>query len=412
MGLFSNWKKKAIERKYGMILHNDTPIFSNFGQDIFASDVVQTAIKCITDELIKCQPMHIKQDGRSIDPIKSDIARVLESPNDLMTCSDFICKITYLYMTQYNVFIYPQYDFYKENGVTKKRLVALYPLNPVATQFYEDDNGALFVKFTFTDGSETDLLPYDYLIHWRKDYTANDYMGGNRNGRADIESLLKVLSLNNTLIESLPNAIKSSYAINGVLKYGSAISMEKQQENLEKFNQLIKKAVSGIVPVDMGGEFIPISRDIKLIDGETLKFIDEKILRFFKVPLCILKGDFTTSQHEAFIQNTIEPLIVSLGQCFTKTLFSGRESFGYGNKVVFYFDRIESMSTEQKLKIIQELGGRGALTNNYMLSMFGIPPYEDGDIRYMSLNYVDVNIANQYQLDRAKGGQNGKNENE
>lgn len=60
------------------------------------------------------------------------------------------------------------------------------------------------------------------------------------------------------------------------------------------------------------------------------------------------------------------------------------------------------MSTEQKIKIIQELGGRGALTNNYMLSMFGIPPYENGDVRYMSLNYVDVNIANEYQMNRAK----------
>ena len=69
------------------------------------------------------------------------------------------------------------------------------------------------------------------------------------------------------------------------------------------------------------------------------------------------------------------------------------------------------MSTEQKIRIIQELGGRGALTNNYMLSMFGIPPYEEGNVRYMSLNYVDVNIANQYQLDRAKGGPTNNEEN-
>lgn len=402
MGIISKWKKRVQERKYGLILHNDRPIFNSFGKNIFASDVVQSAIKCISDELIKCQPMHIKQDGRTIIQQKSDISRVLESPNDLMTCSDFICKIVYLYMTQSNVFIFPQYETYSENGISQKRLVALYPLNPSTVQFVEDEKGALFVNFTFSDGSETDLIPYDYLIHWRKDYTANDYLGGNRNGRADVESLLKILNINNTLIESLPNAIKSSYSINGVMKYGSVLSMEKQKENLDKFNQLLDNNKSGIVSVDMGGEFIPISKDIKLIDNDTLRFINEKILQFFKVPLCILQGDFTSSQHEAFLQNTVEPLIVSLGQAFTKTLFSGRSSFGFGNKVVFYFDRIESMSTEQKIKIIQELGGRGALTNNYMLSMFGIPPYENGDVRYMSLNYVDVNIANEYQMNRAK----------
>ena len=404
MSIFSKWKKKAQDRKYGLILHNEKPVFSSFGKNIFASDVVQSAIKCISDELIKCQPMHVKQDGRSLEPQKSDISKVLEAPNDLMTCSDFICKIVYLYMTQSNVFIYPQFDFYTENGMTKRKLVALYPLAPINTEFAEDEAGSLFIKFSFSNGSETEYLPYEYLIHWRKDYTANDYLGGNINGRADIESLLKVLELNNTLVESLPNAIKSSYSINGIMKYGSVLSMEKQKENLEKFNALLAESKSGIVAVDMGGEFTPITKDIKLIDSETLKFIQEKILQFFKVPLCILQGDFTTEQHEAFIQHTIEPLIVSLGQAFTKALFSERSSFGFGNKVVFFFDRIESMSTEQKIRIIQELGGRGALTNNYMLSMFGIPPYDEGNVRYMSLNYVDVNIANQYQLDRAKGG--------
>ena len=73
MGIISKWKKRVQERKYGLILHNDRPIFNSFGKNIFASDVVQSAIKCISDELIKCQPMHIKQDGRTIIQQKSDI---------------------------------------------------------------------------------------------------------------------------------------------------------------------------------------------------------------------------------------------------------------------------------------------------------------------------------------------------
>jgi hypothetical protein len=37
-----------------------------------------------------------------------------------------------------------------------------------------------------------------------------------------------------------------------------------------------------------------------------------------------------------------------------------------------------------------------------LLDMFGYEPYEGGNTRYMSLNYVDVNIANEYQMTRAK----------
>lgn len=413
MGFWERRRRKATEKKYGMMLQNERPVFSSFGRNVYASDVVQSAIKCITDEMSKCQPMHVKQIGREVNPQDSDIARVLERPNDLMTCSDFITKIVYLYETQFNAWVYPQYEFYTENGMPKKKLVALFPIAPEHTEFYQDTNGELFVKFYFAE-SETDLIPYIHMIHWRKDFTENDYMGGDRNGRANVAAMLKVLQLNDTLIESLPNAIKSSYNINGVIKYASQMSAEKQKENLAKFNELIKSSQSGILATDMGGEFEQLQRDIKLVDEATLKFIDERILRFWKVPLSKLRGDNTPEQHEAFIQNTIEHKIISLGQAFTKTLFNSRESFGYGNKIVFYFDRIDSMSTEQKRGIIQDLGGRGALTNNYMLGMFGIPPYEGGNVRYMSLNYVDVNIANQYQLGRANtdtekgGGENAK----
>jgi len=64
------------------------------------------------------------------------------------------------------------------------------------------------------------------------------------------------------------------------------------------------------------------------------------------------------------------------------------------------------MSVDQTINMIKELGSRGALTNNQMLAAFGYPPYEGGNVRLMSLNYVDVNIANQYQLDMGEEEQN------
>ena len=33
--------------------------------------------------------------------------------------------------------------------------------------------------------------------------------------------------------------------------------------------------------------------------------------------------------------------------------------------------------------------------------MFGLPPFEGGDIRLRSLNYVNANIADEYQLTKA-----------
>lgn len=390
------------------MLQNQLPIFSTFGQDIMASDIVSTAISCIVDEMIKCKPMHVKQIGKEIEPQFSEITKVLEHPNDLMTTADFISKIVFIYETKNNVFIYPQFEFYMDKGILKRKLVALFPLNPSNIEFYEDDKGNLYTKFYFLDGSETEFLPYEYLIHWRKNYFENEYMGGNIFGKPNLKGILKTLEINNTLLESLPTAIKNSYSVNGVIKYGSVISQEKLKENLEKFNLLISENKSGIVATDMSGDFMQLNRDIKIVDEPTLKFINSNILSFFKVPLPIFKGEFTPEEHSAFIQNKIEPMIVSLNQAFTKGIFTKRESLGFGNKINFFFDMIETMSTEQKIKLIQELGGRGALTNNYMLSLFGIPPYPEGNVRYMSLNYIDVNLANEYQINKSKGKENEK----
>ena len=59
--------------------------------------------------------------------------------------------------------------------------------------------------------------------------------------------------------------------------------------------------------MDIKGEYVPIKRDIKLVDDDTLKFIDSKILRQFGVSLPILTGDYTKDQYEAFYQKTLEP---------------------------------------------------------------------------------------------------------
>jgi len=137
------------------------------------------------------------------------------------------------------------------------------------------------------------------------------------------------------------------------------------------------------------------------VDQETLAFIDSKILRHYGVPLPILTGDFTPEQYQSFYEKTLEPLVNSLNQVFTKSLFTQRE-LQFGNKIVFYANNLLYMALDKRVEVGDLLGNRGALTNNDLLALFGYPPYEGGNVRLMSLNYVDVNIASQYQLKNAQ----------
>ena len=44
-------RKPPKSQKWAQTLNGYTPIFSQFGDNIYASDVVQQALKCIVDEI-------------------------------------------------------------------------------------------------------------------------------------------------------------------------------------------------------------------------------------------------------------------------------------------------------------------------------------------------------------------------
>ena len=137
---------------------------------------------------------------------------------------------------------------------------------------------------------------------------------------------------------------------------------------------------------------------VALVDGDTLKFIDEEILRNFGVPLAILLGDFTKEQYEAFFSKTIEPLIKSLSQAITKKVFTSREK-AFGNCIELYPQDLIFLTVSQTLEMINSLAPTGAMYENEKRTALGLRPLPELEgKRYMSLNWVDAEKANQYQL--------------
>lgn len=392
MGLFDIFKKKKEVGglEYAKMLNGFTPIFSQFGTNIYASDVVQQAINCIVREMKKLDPQHVIKKGSDITPVYDEIQSVLDNPNSLMTTTDFIEKVVWQLFLHYNSFICPTWD---RNG----KLDGLYPLQPIQVDFLQDKSGTYFVKLWFQNDYRC-TVKYEDIIHIRYNYAVNDFMGGDERGKPNHDSLLKTLELNNAMLEGVRKAMESSFAINGVVKYNTMLDEGKTEQALNDLTERLKRNESGFLAMDLKGEFIPLERKIAMVDATTLKFIDEKILRNFGVSLPILTGDYSKDQFEAFFQKTLEPLIKSMSQAFTKALFSRRASFGYGHKIMFYPKDLIFLNTTQKLEMLRLLGDSGALYENEKRVMMGLKPLPELEgVRKQSLNYVDVAIANQYQ---------------
>ena len=384
------------------MLNGYTPIFSQFGTNIYASDVVQQALKCIVDEMKKLNPTHVRYKGNDPVPLNDNIQFVLDNPNRLMTTSEFLEKTLWLLLLNYNAFILPTYYVWEdEKGNQKRHYLELYPLKPTQVDFIEDASGTLYVKMRFENNFET-TIAYSNIIHLKYNYSINEYMGGNEFGQPDHTSLLSTLELNNTLLEGIANAMKASYAINGVVKYNTMMDEGKTEAALKELEAKLQNSESGFLPLDLKSEFTPLTRDTQLVDEATLKFIDSKILRNWKVPLPILTGDYTKAQYEAFYQSALEPLIVSISQAFTKGIFTDRQK-SIGHAIELYPEDLIFMTVEQKLEMVNLLSNTGSIYENEKRVAFGLRPLPELEgKRYMSLNWVDADIANQYQLDGKK----------
>ena len=186
------FKKQPKKTKFAPTLDGFVPIYTQFGTNIYASDVVQQALKCIVDEMKKLKPTHVRYRGSDPIPVAAgDIKEVLENPNDLMTTSEFLEKICWLLLMNYNVFIIPTYYTWQDDktGAERRYYESLYPINPTQVDFIEDVGGRLFVKFWFWNG-ETTTIRYDDVIHIKYNYSINQYMGGNEMGQPDHQALL------------------------------------------------------------------------------------------------------------------------------------------------------------------------------------------------------------------------------
>lgn len=400
MGLFDKlFHRQPKGTKFAPTLDGFLPIYTQFGTNIYASDVVQQALKCIVDEMKKLNPTHIRYKDADPVPVKGNVQDVLNIPNPLMTTSEFIEKTCWLLLMNYNVFIIPIYYTWidEKTGAERRYYEALYPINPTQVDFIEDASGRLFVKFWFWNG-ETSTIPYDNVIHIKYNYSVNQYMGGNIFGQPDHQALLDTLELNNTLLQGIAKAMKASYAVNGVVKYNTLMDDGKTENALKELEKKLNNSESGFLPLDLKSEFTPLQHTSQIVDEGTLKFIDEKILRNFGVPLAILTGDYTKEQYEAFYQKTLEPLIKSISQAITKKMFTLREK-QFGNRIELYPKELIFMTVSQTLEMVKTLAPTGGMFENEKRVAFGLRPLPELEgKRYMSLNWIDANQANQYQI--------------
>jgi hypothetical protein len=142
---------------------------------------------------------------------------------------------------------------------------------------------------------------------------------------------------------------------------------------------------------------VPLNVDPKLVNSETLTFLQKKVISYFGVSDAIYDNKYDENQYNAFYEGCIEGIAIALSEAFSKALLT-KNALERGEEIVFYSERLQYASWNTKVTAIEKLMGLGILSLNESRSLLGLEPIEGGDRRLQSLNYVDANKANQYQV--------------
>lgn len=404
-GVFKKYQQRKQQKQLAAILSDGRAIFSTFGDNVYLSDFVNNCIDRIATEISKIEVVSVVQKPGTIRQQNDDITRLFRfKPNPLQTTKDFLACCEWLRRKDHNCFIYPQYEtVYDKAGLPYRKYVAFYPLNPSNIEIGVDETtGDVWeIKFYWRDGT-CDILPYEDIVHLRWRRGKNTIVGGgNDYGRPDTKDLLGAVTTLDKVMQGLPLAIEASLKVKGLFHAKTLVDADTLKKQRDSFEDHIKTSASGIVATDLAGDFSPVNMTPANIDPEVMKVLKSIIRERYGVSDAMLSGDFNGDQHAAFYEACIEDFITEFEQGMSACLFTGREQ-DVGHRLKCYYNRLEYLSMANKIELANLATSTGLMTLNEILgTLLGMEPFEGGDRRLQSLNFVNTQIVDTYQLKNA-----------
>ena len=385
---FKRKPKATTSTTYPVELFSGNAAFTQWGGNAYENDIYRAAVDAIARNAAKLKGCHIIETGEVKKPATDRINRLLQvQPNRYMNAYDMLYKVVTHYFLYNNGFLYIHRD---DNGVQ-----AIFPLNPTQVDFLTDGAGNLFARFQFRNGGQF-IADYKDVVHLRRNFNSNDLLGD------DNAALYPALELADTQNQGIVNGIKAGANIRGIIHFTQIMAPEKLKAEKEAFvaDYLNITNDGGVVATDQKMEYTPIDSKPATIDAEQLKAVKTKIYDYLGVSENIVNSSYSENEWASFYESTIEPVALQLGLEFTRKLFTERE-IAFGNTVIFESSRLQFSSNATKVSLIKELMPYGLLTVNEcreILNLAAIPDEEGGNKRFQTLNVVDADKANTYQV--------------
>lgn len=358
------------------------------------SDIVGAIANVIASNVGKLQPQIVRRTDAGLSVRNDYLSRILSlrwSPDtDTYSALYKMASDLVYHSNAYAVIFYTQ-DF--------MRVSSIVPITASNVRVWEDENGVLLFRFRWDYDKKDYTLPYQNVIHIKSRFDKKRFMGSAPDGQ-----LKNTLELIDTTGEALRAAVRNSANLKGYLQYNNFIDDDELKRKVKEFQDAYMSVSNdgGIAGLDNSMSFHEVKQTTPNIPVIQSQYLRDNVYRYYNVNEKILTSAFSEAEWNSFYENVIEPISIQLSLEFTFKLLSERER-GFGNKIIFTANRLQYATLQTRMTIGGALYDRGIITINELRELMYYEPIEGGDVRMISLNYVNTDDQSLYQVGKDEG---------
>ena len=378
MGLFDKIfgnRPKPRDDDYGgvfRLLDWYRPVFTSYSGGLYESELIRAAINARATHISK---LSVETQGAARPALQ---VKLRHGPNEFQTWGQFLYRLSTILDVHNTAFITPVFDQYGEpSGV-----YAPLPHRCEVVQY--NDVPYLRYEFGWGDKAAVELAWCGVMTK----YQYRDDIFGESN-----KALLPTLDLIHIQNQGIEEGVKSAASYRFMATLTNFAKPEDLANERKRFTakNLARDAEGGGLLL-----FPNTYKDVKqvdvkpwVVDAEQMRLIKDNVFEYFGVNEDVLTNKTYGDAWSAFYEGAVEPFAIQFSDVMTKMLFTFREQ-SQGNMVMATANRLQYMSTSQKVQMAQQLLDRGVMSINEARELFNYGTVENGDVRFIRGEYKDA----------------------
>ena len=363
------------------------PVFTNWGGAIYESEIVRASIDARARHISK---LKVEVNGTANPSLQ---AKLRLGPNQWQTWSQFLYRVSTILDVNNTAFIVPVFD-------QSMTITGIFPVLPSSCTLVEY-NDEVWLRYQFSSGQYAAVEFRKCAVLTKHQYR-DDFFGDSNKA---LHETMQMIHIQN---EGIEEGIKNSATFRFMAQLNNFASAEDLKKERQRFTEANLSTES-----ESGGFLLFPSqyKDIKQIDvtpysadSKQMELIRSNVFDYFGVSEAVLQNKAKPEELEGFFDGCIEPFAIQLSEALTKMLFSERER-AQGSYLIANANRLQYMSTSQKVQMAQQLLDRGVMSINEARELFNYAEVENGNVRFIRGEYKDADEATEITGTEDEDGQ-------